>query len=152
MIKYSSGKIQKSYKVVIKKEYKHSLSKVWDAISKSEHVSKWMEYDVNIELKVGGRFDIDFQKEGKQNGVITKLEPKKSLYYSWNDSMVMWELIEGPGHTNVTFTHNGLSKEDSVELGSGWEAFIDYLEPFLNEAPFPPCRHDVLLKEYEQMI
>jgi len=152
MIIDTNGKIETVYKVVIEKNYQHPITKVWEAITNSEHVSKWMEYRADINLKVGGHFHIEFGGGDDLNGVITKIVTNEKLFYAWNDSIVMWELDGDATKTSITFTHNGLSHEKAIELGSGWEAFFDYLDPFLSNKSFPKNRHQELFQIYQKMI
>jgi len=152
MLQNIDGKIEKVYKVVIEKDYNHSLEKMWSALTEAEHVSKWMEYDVKIDLKRGGSFYINFTDGEPLDGIISTLEPLKKLYYTWGNGVITWELEEIGEKVKLKFAHNGLDEKWAAGVGSGWEAFIDNLGPFLSDKEFPKNRHMELMEVYEKMM
>jgi uncharacterized protein YndB with AHSA1/START domain len=152
MSKNRIGNFTKLYRLDLDRVYESSVNEVWDAITKSEMVSAWMEYPVTVDLRVGGEYRHDFKASGIQKGTICRLEPHKCIAYTWGDSLVKWELEELEGTTRAHFSHIGLTKDDAIELGAGWHDFIDYLEPFLRKQPFPRNTHTEIQAQYRAAV
>ena len=129
------AKFVPQYRIEIERHFPFPVEQVWKAISEAKEITAWMQYPTELDLRVGGRIYIDFRDEGSLEGVVCKVDPEKTLTYTWDDSLVKWELEAGKDDTRLRFTHSGVNHEHVIGLGAGWHCFIDQLESHLDGVP-----------------
>lgn len=131
------GKISVLYAVTWDRRSKHSPSRLWWAITDPEEVSRWMNYPARIDLRVGGDYWVDFSRtgEGGIDGVITKIEPERLLWYAWGHTTIKWELEadgEGCRYRFVDFGQPPRDVPDEEGLAAGWHAWLEDLDRYLD--------------------
>ena len=57
-------------KVFIQKYYCHSVQKVWDCITRAEHIEKWFLPKAEFELKVGEEYLFSAEPMGEWDGKL----------------------------------------------------------------------------------
>ncbi len=114
------------------------VNKVWDAWTTEEGAKTFFAPDANIELKVGGKYEILFDlnaPKGKQGGEGVKILSfltEKMLSFDWNAPpqfgalrdektfvIVMFEKVN-ENQTKITLTHMGWIERDD------WNKVYDY--------------------------
>ena len=139
-----------TYLVAFDRVVDRPIAKVWATISDAALLKNWLG-DVEVDLKVGGKFIIRFRDvKVVMTGVITTLEPERVLEYTWLEnygmpqSIVRWELKpEGKG-TRLSLTHRvpaDAAKKDVVEFLGGWHQFLDIL-PEAIDGKFVPYGYE----------
>ena len=102
---------------VIERTVNASSEKVWKAITDKEQMKKWYFDIAEFEPKVGFEFTFNGGSEEKTYVhlcKITKVEPGKTLQYSWRykdypgNSFVTFELFPEGNVTRIKLTHEGL--------------------------------------------
>jgi uncharacterized protein YndB with AHSA1/START domain len=139
---------------------RHSADRIWRAISDPGEVSAWMGYPVEVDLKVGGRFFVSFERtdEGTIDGTIVEVIPLTVMAYAWGMSIVRWELASTTEQgCRITFVHHGLDRAAAKGLGAGWHEFLDQFGDYLEgAAPADHAtrtrRHDELTGDYEKSV
>lgn len=130
------GTITPCYTVSFQRTLRHSPSRVWEAITSPGEVSAWMGYPAEIEVRVGGRWFVDFSRtnQGELPGVIVRVEPERRLAYAWGLSVVEWQIEPTADGCRYTFIHAGLADrgEDEEGLPAGWQSFLDQMERHLD--------------------
>ena len=120
------------------------VSKVWDAITKKEHMKHWY-FDL-AEFRAEPGFEFQFEGGKDPNNMylhqckVTESIPNKKLAYTWRydgyegDSLVTFELFDEGGKTRVVLTHSGLETfpESNPDLArhnfdEGWTYIIQKL-------------------------
>lgn len=132
-----------------------SPGRVWQALTETESLSRWLAPHVVMELRTGGRTVLDWGSDGIAEGEVTRIEPEHLLEYSWGGSqwpetsVVRWEVESSGQGTRLLLTHRGLTGPDKriKELAAGWHDFLDGLLDELGEKP-GPGRYKELVREY----
>ncbi len=122
---------------------------VFDAWTQPKHLKRWScpegmtVADVEVDLKVGGRFRIAMQSpEGQTHtahGVYRTIERPKRLVYTWGweeeeesgigETLVTVEFNDLDGSTEVVLKHEGFpSTEAKTDHEKGWASCLDRLE------------------------
>jgi len=126
---------------------------IWEAWTTAEGITSFFAPACNIELRVGGLYEILFDPAGRHGergaeGMRTMaLQPRKMLAFTWNAPphlvtvrsqmthvVVRFEPL-GPGWTRVTLWHDGWGE------GGEWDEAYEY---------FVKAWNDVVLYRFEQ--
>lgn len=129
------GTISKCYTVIYKRESSHSAERLWQAITDPVEVGSWMGGLANVDLRVGGRYEIAFTGEGGVlDGILVRVEDSVRLGYVWGWSYVEWLIESLPRGCRYTFVQNGLADrgEDEEGLPAGWHEFFERLADHLD--------------------
>jgi uncharacterized protein YndB with AHSA1/START domain len=123
----------------------HPPEKVWQALVRPEHLSRWFPSDVEIdELRVGGKINFVFRHGEGDNlgGEITELDPPRLLAYTWGDDHLRWELMPESLGSVLTLTHTFADHAGAASFASGWDTCVAAIDAALDGNPAPP-RPDV---------
>lgn len=125
--------------ILIKRNYKHSIDKVWNALTTKEALSAWLMETDDFKLDLGAEFTLKTQPRGKFDGVlrcsIMKVDAPTSISYSWQSNgmskptIVSWELKDmGNQETFLTLSHDGFAGFDGwmtkMMLSFGWKRLL----------------------------
>ena len=112
---------------------------VWAAWASDEGIAKWWgPADSNIELRIGGPFEILFSldapegKRGSEGCRILSYVPGESLSFTWNapphlplrsvNTWVVLTFTASPAGTDVRLVHTGVLE------GSDWDDYMAYFD------------------------
>lgn len=125
-----------------------SIEKVWQTITESETMSKWMMFKSNdFKPEIGHEFHLSGAQgydQVIQCKVIEIDEPHK-LAYTWSapgvdgqqsETLVTFTLAEVSGGTSLTLVQSGFRPEARQEIGGakyGWQRMLGELEKVLAE-------------------
>ncbi len=128
------GVITKCYTVKFERTSRHSASRLWNAITSADEVASWMGAPAEIDLRVGGKYFVDFHGTGDDglDGILVRIEEERKLGYVWGWSYAEWVIEDDGDGCRYTFVQNGLADrgEDADEEGlpAGWHEFFDRLD------------------------
>lgn len=122
-------------------------------------MEKWLA-PASVELRIGGRMDIDFGEDEVVGGEIIDLVPGVALEYHWRfpgepESIIRFELESiDTNKTRLILNHRLLPRDQAVGYGAGWHAHLDQLENALAaRGAFDwASRFNGLLPEYQNQI
>src|ERR1700712_2115401 len=90
--------------LVFERRLAQPIEKVWAALTVPERISEWLMTRTEIDLRVGGRFALEWVDEDyRMAGEIVELDPPRVIAWTWPhkehpDSVVRWELTpDGAG-------------------------------------------------------
>ncbi|GAB5417393.1 MAG: hypothetical protein Crog4KO_29750 [Crocinitomicaceae bacterium] len=125
--------------------FNHPIQKVWEAITNTEQVSKWL-VPTNFKAEVGFQYALHDPKAecNVVTGTVLKASPY-TLVYSWInetvkdvETLITWELTEENGGTRLSMTHSGISNYSKAQMNdmidsysSGWIRCFDNLNELL---------------------
>jgi uncharacterized protein YndB with AHSA1/START domain len=111
--------VDDGYELRFERHYEKPIDEVWALLTEPERLEEWLGV-ANVELRVGGRFQL--LEVGGQGiaGVILELKPPHVLEYTWDSAewtggTVRFELSEADGGTDLVFTH--------LHPPTGWHLF-----------------------------
>ncbi|GAB1856171.1 hypothetical protein MHTCC0001_10060 [Flavobacteriaceae bacterium MHTCC 0001] len=137
-------------KDVIKKEvvFKHTIDKVWSAITKADEISTWF---IPADFKAQKGYKYLFTSPPNEKGCTTiggeiiEANPY-TLIYTWivggteTETTVKWDLVTIPEGTKLILEHSGISNyegETAIAMfesfNGGWDNCIEGLENYLKE-------------------
>ena len=133
----------------IKKEhvFKHSIAKVWNAISIAEEISTWF-IKADFKAESGYQYTFTSQEEGctQITGIVKEANPY-TLVYTWiventdAETTVKWVLEEiEDGGTKLYLEHSGISNypgSSAIDMfnsfNKGWDNCINELSLHLTK-------------------
>lgn len=136
-----------------------AIDTVWAMLTTDDGLARWLA-PASVELRVGGKMDIDFGEGEVVGGEIIDLQPGIALEYHWRftgepDSIIRFELeAAGDDKTRLRLDHRLLPPDQAIGYGAGWHAHLDQLAHVLDSPePFDwSGRFDQLLPEYQALV
>lgn len=125
---------------------KERLFRAW---TEPEQVTRWWTIGegwraefAEIDLRVGGRFKVRNRPRAGEPILITgeflEVEPPDKLVYTWRfeptnseESVITVEFNEMGDQTEVSITHERLSREMGPSAAAGWESALESLAQFI---------------------
>jgi uncharacterized protein YndB with AHSA1/START domain len=129
--------------VILDAEMQSPIGRVWQALTDSETLSKWMMFKTNDFKPVVGH-TFQFRDAPYFDGVIdcevTEVDEPNRLAYTWttagvdgqpHSTVVTWTLSEADGMTQVHFEQSGFRPEAKQEIGgakASWKMMLEALK------------------------
>lgn len=149
--------------LTFRREYRHRIEHVWDAIATPAGLRAWlMATDVVIDARAGGRMEmVSGPARYRSTGKILVWEPPRVFEYEWQvapvpempkgeRAVVRYELEQVGEVTRLVVTYRGLTARTSKGFLPGLHAFLDRLEAQLDGRPQPSfvTRFEEVRREY----
>jgi uncharacterized protein YndB with AHSA1/START domain len=138
---------------------KHSVDKVWQAITSPQQMAKWLTVQSEMELKVDGQLTFRWDNGDIVEGKFTKIDPPYELEYTWLEqtsgySLVRWRLKSTSEGCHLLLTHTFYETAVILDFLAGWHVHLDVLEDLLNErfTRFPGERVKEMRTKYSSII
>jgi uncharacterized protein YndB with AHSA1/START domain len=106
------------------------VARVWEMLTVSAQMNRWIAKNASIDLRVGGRYSYGWPEDRDGPLTIVELDPPRRLVVSWRAADVLgtvrWELTGGDRATALVLTHEGLPDHAGVrrDYDIGWWDFI----------------------------
>lgn len=107
-------------------------------ITEPERLRRWMAVSAYVDLRAGGVYRWTVTPGHHTAGTFQEVEPGRRLVFGWGaddsadlppDSSTVIVTIEPAGAgCVVTLVHDGLTPEDELRHGVGWDHFLERLE------------------------
>jgi uncharacterized protein YndB with AHSA1/START domain len=123
------GQLHKETMVRFERLLPGPMERVWDYLTSSEHLGKWL-LNGTIEPREGGAVNLG---DGHIRGVVTQWQPPRRLTYTWNvfspgaypESYLTLELEPRGEQVALTLTHRPiLLPEFEGRTMMGWHTFL----------------------------
>jgi len=122
------------YELVVERSYPAPLERVWQALVDPKQVEQWLG-TVDLDLRKGGHYSIDFDGEDQCGGSILTWDPPHTLEYEWSEgtspSVVRFDLTETSAGMQLRLTHSRQTARSASGTGAGWHAHLDLFEAAL---------------------
>ena len=102
-------------------------------LTEPERLRRWQAVTARVELRAGGQYRWTITPGHTASGTITEVEPGKRIVFTWGwedsvdlppgASTVTITLEPAEGGTRVHLVHSGLTPEQAVGHGEGWEHY-----------------------------
>lgn len=101
--------------------------RVWDVITKPEHVTIWFGTGsvIAIDLRPGGEMELDHGAHGKYRAVFVEVDPPHRLSYHWAEGYPD-TLATATSSTLVEFTITPVAERSTrlTVVESGWDTLV----------------------------
>ncbi len=127
------------YELRFERQLRHSVDKVWTALTEPNQIRCWLATAEILELQAGGAIELRWQNtdlEGNHavaRGHVTQINPPTTLEYDTDiHGLIRWELEPRDQGCllRLTVTHD-LQAAFVVLVLAGWHVHIDFLEDAL---------------------
>lgn len=139
------------------RRYRHSLERVWRAVSDPAEMGRWFPSDVVGDRAVGA--DLVFDDEAHRaearaageptrtdgpvfRGTVVTYDPPKVFSFTWGGELLRIELHPDGDGTRLVFTHVLSHPSVAARNGAGWHACLAELDRLLG-APVPDGADDM---------
>ena len=95
--------------------YPHPIERVWQAISSTEHINRWLLPTASVEAVEGGRCSFTWGGDTEQVGVVREVDPPRRIVYDLDTSYLRFELEAIDGGTRLVLFH-GFAPGAHVEV------------------------------------
>ena len=126
---------------------RHTVERVWRAITEPSELAHWFPSTVELELRVGGRMTFTFEQDLSEyaelpegthtlRGEVTALEPPHLFAFTWGDDQLRFELepADGGASTELRFSVVLDATDKAARDAAGWHVCLDGLEHHLGGA------------------
>jgi uncharacterized protein YndB with AHSA1/START domain len=124
--------------IIFKKVYSQNIEKVWNAITDSEALAKWLMPN-NFKLELNYQFQFTTKPQPFFDGIIQceiiEINAPHVLVYTWQGgpmkkpTRVSWHLKEINEGTELILSHSGFEGISGyllkVILGNGWKGLLN---------------------------
>lgn len=115
------------------RRYVAAPGEVWDALSKPESLARWLAAPCMIELRRGGRFELELHGGGRVEGRVREIEPGRVLELDWRygeeePSIVRFELSEDGEETVLVLEHSRIDEPLGMVYIARWTGAVGRLD------------------------
>jgi uncharacterized protein YndB with AHSA1/START domain len=114
------------------RRYAATPAEVWEALSDADSVGRWLALPSAIELRAGGRFELELPGEERVEGKVREVEPGRVLELDWSfdgerPSVVRFELSEDGDDTVLLLEHRQIEEPVGMVYIARWEGALERL-------------------------
>jgi uncharacterized protein YndB with AHSA1/START domain len=134
------------------RRYRHSVERVWRAVTEPAEMARWFPSQVIGDRVVGAElvFDDDEQRAAARaageptrddgpwfHGTVTAFDPPTVFEFTWGGDRLRIELAPDGDGTRLVFTQVLTHRSEAARTGSGWHACLAALDGLLGQPPSP---------------
>lgn len=113
-----------------------TLEEVWTAWTTSEGARKFFAPEAQVELRLGGPYELFFKSSEPEGGKILSFLPLDMLSFEWGKTWVVVQLQPIDAGIVVRITHLGDFEENlRHRFEAFWEGVLDRLDQRFDEGP-----------------
>jgi uncharacterized protein YndB with AHSA1/START domain len=117
--------------LLLERRLPHPAARVWEAITRSDALSRWFPCRIELEPREGGAIPFLFDGEEPEVSRVTECDPPRALAYEWSGERLRWT-IEPDGDGCVLRLSNTILDPDWMpRTAAGWDACFDDLSSLL---------------------
>ncbi|MGO9247223.1 MAG: SRPBCC domain-containing protein [Solirubrobacteraceae bacterium] len=114
------------------RRYAATPEEVWNALSDPESLSRWLAVPHMIELRRGGRFELESVGGGRVEARVREIEPGQVLELDWRyggeePSIVRFELSEDGEETVLVLEHSRIDESLGMAYIARWTGAVERL-------------------------
>jgi uncharacterized protein YndB with AHSA1/START domain len=114
------------------RRYAAAPEEVWGALSDPESLARWLAVPRMIELRRGGRFELESVGGGRVEGRVREIEPGRVLELDWRygdeePSIVRFELSEDGEETVLVLEHSRIEEPLGMVYIARWTGAVERL-------------------------
>lgn len=113
--------------------YRHSVARVWAAISEPAGLAHWFPSGVTIEPRVGGAAQFDFgPRADPETGTVLVYDPPRGLAYSWGGDELHFTVEPTEEGCTLTLVNVLEARDTAARNGAGWSVCLVELAKHLD--------------------
>lgn len=126
------------------RRYDHPIADVWDAITDTERLGRWM-FPMTFEKHAGGKLQVDLGELGTVTGRVLVWDEPHKLEYEWQEPAGVGETPDATWHIRFSLRPDGdatvmvfehlLPDARRPEFAAGWHWYLDRLAALLGGNP-----------------
>jgi uncharacterized protein YndB with AHSA1/START domain len=114
------------------RRYAAAPDEVWGALNNPESLARWLAAPRVIELRSGGRFELELPDGGCVEARVREIEPGRVLELDWryggeNPSVVRFELSEDGEETVLVLEHSRIEEPLGMVYIARWTGAVERL-------------------------
>jgi uncharacterized protein YndB with AHSA1/START domain len=142
------------WSVRLSRRYPYPVEKVWQAVSRPEHLAAWFPSTVAFggddAPRVGSEVHFGEPTDGLPTGVVTDCDPPHLLAFTWDTDHLRFELSPVADGTELVLLHTFDDRAGAASFASGWEECIGAMGADLIGDPAPgPSRAE---RRHEELV
>ena len=127
-----------NWTLILVRELRHSPEKVWEALTKPEHLREWAPFDADGNLgTVGNKVKlttVGAPKPHVTETVVWRADAPRKLEYTWGGNEMRWELEPQGSGTRLTLW-TSINRHFIAMGAAGWHICLDVLDRLLAGHP-----------------
>ncbi len=124
------------WRLRFRRELHHPPAKVWNALTRPEHLAAWFPQRIVGPWEVGAR--LRFEMEGGSfEGEVLRVEPGRLLEFMWGTDKITLEVAPHGSGSMLTLLDTFDEVGKAARDGAGWHTCLDFLEHDLAATPVP---------------
>jgi uncharacterized protein YndB with AHSA1/START domain len=130
--------------LVFVRHFRHGPEKVWVALTDPEQMKEWAPFVPDANLATAGAATLtmaggaDGAPPEEFKSVVTRAERPKMLEYTWDTSILRWELEPVDSGTKVTLSHTVDTSDWIPKIAAGWHICLAVADRLLSGDPVGP--------------
>ncbi|NOU85222.1 activator of Hsp90 ATPase 1 family protein [Paenibacillus sp. LMG 31460] len=150
----SIQKVEGGYVARFDRPLKHSVEKVWAALTENVKLARWMSNLQVEDLRIGGNIKFDMKDESGTfiDTKITDFQPYSVLEFEWGNDRVRFELYPKPEGCLLVLNEfiSAITDHTPKDL-SGWHICLDMMYALLDGHPmdFPKADWEKWYEKYK---
>lgn len=114
----------------------HSPQRVWEAITRPEHLKAWFPQEVVGSWEKGARLQFkSTYAEANFEGEVLAVDPPKLLEFGWGTDTLRFEIVPSRSGSVLTLTDTFDERGKAARDAAGWHVCLDALELTLDGKP-----------------
>ncbi|MFD3486260.1 SRPBCC family protein [Streptomyces sp. NPDC058665] len=115
----------------------HPPQRVWDAITRPEHLARWFPSEVSVDPRPGGEIGFHFPGDSGpgMTGKVTDADEPRLFAFTWGEDHLSWEIIPDGDGSRLLLVHTFGDRFGAASFASGWQICIAALGQVLDGRP-----------------
>ncbi|HEX6425162.1 MAG TPA: SRPBCC family protein [Acidimicrobiales bacterium] len=114
----------------IERRLDHPPARVWRAVTQPEHLAQWFPAAVSFDgrLAPGVAVAFDMGDGPVLDGVVTAVEPPRTLAFTWGDDHLRFDLAPDGDGCRLVLTHTFDDRAGAASFAAGWDRCLAALD------------------------
>jgi uncharacterized protein YndB with AHSA1/START domain len=128
-----------AWTLVLVRTLRHPPKMVWEALTDPAQLHQWAPFDVDRNLGTAGPVKLSTVGTPTpyvSESTVKRVDPLKSLEYTWGENEMRWELQPVSEGTRLTLWAN-INRKYIAMGAAGWHIAFDVLDNLLDGHPIP---------------
>ncbi|MFF3852245.1 SRPBCC family protein [Micromonospora sp. NPDC002575] len=121
--------------LLLKRRLPHAVARVWEAVTRSEELSRWYPCRIELEPREGGRITFLFEGEEPEVSHLTEFDPPHALAYEWSGERLRWTIEPDGDGSILRLSSTVLNPDWMPRTAAGWDTCFEDLLALLAGEP-----------------